>query len=132
MKIYLYRASNFNFSGLSFVAEVNFWCPPKTVVSCDLFIIIIIIIIFNFFRRVFSKCTEAIATSLINNEPMLICSTHAAGIVQHTFCWRYNSYNCMVATLGTSIAKFWISPSFLIHECDSKIYSNTIHDPQSF
>ena len=32
-----------HFSGLSFVAEVNFWRPLKTVVSCNLFIIIIII-----------------------------------------------------------------------------------------
>ena len=30
------------FSGLSFTAEVNFWCPLKTIVSCDQFIIIII------------------------------------------------------------------------------------------
>ena len=45
-----------HFSGLSFIAEVNFWRPPKTVVSCDLFINIIIIII-NFFRRVFSEYT---------------------------------------------------------------------------
>ena len=51
-----------HFSDLSFIAEVNFWRPLKTVVSCDFFIIIIIII--NFFRRVFSECTEAIATSL--------------------------------------------------------------------
>ena len=28
-----------HFSGLSFIAEVNFWRPLKTVVSCDLFII---------------------------------------------------------------------------------------------
>ena len=28
-----------HFSGLSFIAEVNFWCPLKKVVSCDLFII---------------------------------------------------------------------------------------------
>ena len=53
MKTYLYRASNF--SGLCFIEEVNFWRPPKTIVSCDLFIIIIIII--NFFRRVLSECS---------------------------------------------------------------------------
>ena len=53
-----------HFSGLSFIAEVNFWHPPITVDSCDLVILIIIIIII-FFRRVFSECTEAIATSLI-------------------------------------------------------------------
>ena len=28
-----------HFCGLSFIAEVNFWCPRKKVVSCDLFII---------------------------------------------------------------------------------------------
>ena len=36
--------------------------PTKNVVSCDLFILIIIII---FFKRVISECIEAIATSLI-------------------------------------------------------------------
>ena len=35
----------YHFSGLSLIAEVNFWHPPKTVVSYDLFILIIIIII---------------------------------------------------------------------------------------
>ena len=54
-----------HFSGLCFIVEVNFWRPPKTVYSCNLFIIIIIIIIINFFRRVFSECTEAVGTSLI-------------------------------------------------------------------
>ena len=49
------------------MAEVSFWQLLKTVVSCDLFIIIITIIIFiiNFFRQVFSECTEANAISLI-------------------------------------------------------------------
>ena len=70
MKTYLYRSSKFevnhHFTGLSFIAEVNFWHPLKTVISCVLFIIIIIIIfIINFFRLVFSECTEAIATSLM-------------------------------------------------------------------
>ena len=37
--------------------------PVKNRRFFDLFIIIIIII--NFFRRVFSECTEAVATSLI-------------------------------------------------------------------
>ena len=60
IKFEVYR----HFSGLFFIAEVNFWCPPKTVNSCDLFILIIIIIII-FFIRVFSECTVAIATSLI-------------------------------------------------------------------
>ena len=66
MKTYLYRVSNLHhFSGLSFISEVNFWCPPKTVDSCDLFILIIIIIII-FFIRVFSEYTAvAIATSLM-------------------------------------------------------------------
>ena len=39
MKTYLYRASTLKstitFSGFSFIAEVNFWRPPKTVVSCE-------------------------------------------------------------------------------------------------
>ena len=71
----MYRASNLKstitfldhyFSGLSFIAEVNFWRLPKTVVSCDIFIIIIIIIIIiNFFIQVFSEYAEAITTSLI-------------------------------------------------------------------
>ena len=41
MKSYLYRASNLKFtiSGLCFIAEVDFWRPPKSVISCDLFII---------------------------------------------------------------------------------------------
>ena len=69
MKTYLYRASNF-----SVIAEVNFWRPPKTVVSCDKFIIIIIIIIF--FRRVFSEYTEANATTPIPLDTILpeICA----------------------------------------------------------
>ena len=75
MKTYLYRASNLtshhHFSGLSFIAEVNFWRPLKTVVSCDLFINII-----NLFRQVFSECTETIATSLIPLDIILpeICA----------------------------------------------------------
>ena len=66
MKTYLYRALNLKVTITfpTFIAEVNFWCPPKTVDSCDLFILIIIIIIIIFFRRVFSECTETIATSL--------------------------------------------------------------------
>ena len=43
MKTYLYRGSNLksyrHFRDLSFMAEVNFWRLPKTIVSCDLFII---------------------------------------------------------------------------------------------
>ena len=73
MKTYLYRASNFevyhHFSGLSFIAEVNFWHPLKNIVSCDLFIIIIIVI--NFFRRVFSEYTEVNATSIIPLDNIL-------------------------------------------------------------
>ena len=59
MKTYLYRASNLKstITFLGFIEEVNFWRPPKTVVSCNLFILIIIIIII-FFRWVFSECTE--------------------------------------------------------------------------
>ena len=59
-------------SGLSSIAEVSFWRPLKTVISCDLFIIIIIIIfIINFFKRAFSECTEAITISLIPLESIL-------------------------------------------------------------
>ena len=29
-----------HFSGISFIAEVNFWGPLKTIVSCNVFIII--------------------------------------------------------------------------------------------
>ena len=72
MKTYLYRASKFevyhHFSGLSFITEVSFWRPLKTIISCDLFIKIIIIIIINFFRRVFSECTEVITIPLIPLE----------------------------------------------------------------
>ena len=69
----------YHFSGLYFIAEVNFWHPWKTVVSCDLFIIIIIVIIFiiiNFFIRVFSEYTEAVTTSLIPIDAILpeICT----------------------------------------------------------
>ena len=68
MKTYLYRTSNLKstitFFCFSFIVEVSFWRPLKTVVSCDLFIIIIIIFII-FFRWVFSEYTEANATSLI-------------------------------------------------------------------
>ena len=81
MKTYLYRASNLNSTvtflhGLSFMVEVSFWQLLKTIVSCDLFIIIIIIliIIINFFRRVFSECTEAITTSLLETILLEECS----------------------------------------------------------
>ena len=51
-----------HFSGLSFIAEVNFWRPPKTVVSCDLFTN-------NYHNHLlqtgFSEYMEVIATSLI-------------------------------------------------------------------
>ena len=69
MNTYLY-----SFSGLCFIAEVNIWRMPKTVDSCDLFILILIIIII-FFIRVFSECTVAIATSLtplVNNCPEIL------------------------------------------------------------
>ena len=37
MKTYLYEFEVYHhFSGLCFVAEVNFWRPPKTVNSCNL------------------------------------------------------------------------------------------------
>ena len=42
MKTYLCRAEDYHhFSGLSFIVEVSFWRLLKTVVSCNLFIIII-------------------------------------------------------------------------------------------
>ena len=47
---------------LSAIVEVNLWRLPNSDVPCDIFIIIIIII--NFFRRVFSQYTEAIAHHL--------------------------------------------------------------------
>ena len=50
MKTYLHRVSHLK-------------STPKTVKSCNLFILIIIIIIF--FIRVFSECREATAASLI-------------------------------------------------------------------
>ena len=57
------------------MVEDSFWQPLKTVVSCDLFtmiiINIIIILIINFFRWVFSKYTEAITTSLMPLETIL-------------------------------------------------------------
>ena len=62
-----------HFSGLCFIVEDNFWHPPRSVISCDSSIIIIII---NFFRRVFSEYTEANATSLIPLDTILpeICA----------------------------------------------------------
>ena len=73
MKTYLYRASNevyHHSSGLSFMAEVSFWRPLKTIVSSDLFIIIIIIMIFiNFFRQVFSECTALATSQLVTTDP---------------------------------------------------------------
>ena len=71
------------------MAEVNFWHPPKTIVSCDKFIIIIIIM---FFRRVFSKYTEAIATSLI---PIDI-------ILPEIYSFRIG-FSCTVWTKTTSL-----------------------------
>ena len=76
MKTYLYRASNLK-SNNAFLASihsgVNFWHPPKKVVSSNLFIMLIII---NFFRRVFSEYTEAVTTSLIQLDIILpeICA----------------------------------------------------------
>ena len=67
MKTYLYRASNLSLPSLFwplFRSGSQFLAPVKTVVSCNLFILIIIITII-FFRLVFLECTEAIATSLI-------------------------------------------------------------------
>ena len=91
MKTYLYRASNLKF-GLSFIAEVNLWCPPKTILSCDLFINIIIIII-NFFRRVFSEYTEEIATSVIPLD-----------IILPEICAFIIGFSCTVWTKAMSLA----------------------------
>ena len=74
MKTYLKFEVNYHFSSLSFVAEVNFWRPPKIFDSCDLFMLIIIITIIIFFRRVVSECTEAITTSLIRTNFPEICA----------------------------------------------------------
>ena len=76
METYLYRATNLKSTMTFLAAEVNFWRPCKTVVSCDKFINIIIIIIINFFRRVFSVYTEAVTTSLIPIDaiPPEICA----------------------------------------------------------
>ena len=52
MKTYLYRAS----------------CLDLFIIRIIIIIIIIIFIIINFFRRVFSECTEALATSLMPLE----------------------------------------------------------------
>ena len=81
-----------HFSGLSFIEEVNFWCPPKTVVSCDLFINTIIIII-NLFRRDFLEYTEAIATSLIPLD-----------IILPEICAYIIGFSCTVLTKTTSLA----------------------------
>ena len=75
MKTYLYRASNYK-PTITFLALVSsgsqFLAPVKTVISCDLFInVIVIIIIIHFFRQVFSECTNAIATSLILLDTIL-------------------------------------------------------------
>ena len=89
MKTYLYRASNLNhFSGLSFVAEVNFWRLIKTIISCNLFIIII-----NFFRRVFSEFTEANATSLVPLHTIL-----------PEICAFMIGFSCIVWTKMSSLA----------------------------
>ena len=73
MKTYLYRASNLK-STVRFLASFHsgsqFLAPAKTVITCDLFIIVIIIIT-NFFRRVFSEYTEANTTSLIPLDTIL-------------------------------------------------------------
>ena len=63
MNTYLQFEVYHHVSGLSFIAEVNFFHPQKNVISCDVFIKKKIIIIF--FRWFFSECIEAIATSLI-------------------------------------------------------------------
>ena len=52
-----------------FHGRSQFLATAKIVISCDFFIIIIIMM--NFFRWVFSECHEAIATSLILLETIL-------------------------------------------------------------
>ena len=87
MKTYQYRASNLKstitFLALVSIVEVHFWCPLKTVISCDLFIIIIIIFI-NFFRRVSPNVLKRsyITSTTITNFPV-IC----AFIIGFTVMW---------------------------------------------
>ena len=71
MKTYPYRASNFK-STITFLASVSLrksisGARQKSSILAiySYYYVIIIIIIIIFFRRVFSECTEAIATSLI-------------------------------------------------------------------
>ena len=75
MKAYLYRASNMK-STITFLVLVSysgsqFLAHTKNVVSCNLFIILIIIITIPFFGRVVLECTKAIATSHIPLDNIL-------------------------------------------------------------
>ena len=122
MKTYLYRASNVyhHFSGLSFMAEVNFWRPLNTVVSRDVLIIIIIIIIFiNFFRWVFSEYTGANATSLIPLDTTL--PEKCAFII---------GFSCTVWTkmrsLAGSVADAVLADAILILPCPPPILPTNI------
>ena len=81
----------FVMSRLSFIAEFNFWRPPKKVVSCYEFMIISIII--NFITRVFSKYTEAVATSLMPLD-----------IVLPEICAFIIGFSCTVWTQMMSLA----------------------------
>ena len=109
MKTYLYREVYHHFSGLSFIAEVNFWRPPKTVVSCDLFINIIIIII-NFFRRVFFEYTEATATSLI---PLDIILPEICAFIVGFSCTLWTK----MTSLACSLADGVLADTILISPC---------------
>ena len=74
-------------SGLSFMAEDDFWCLLKTIISCDLFNIIIIVIIVFIIIINFSECTEVIATSLIPLDTIL-----------HEICGFIIGFSCTVCT----------------------------------
>ena len=78
MKTYLIKSIKFEvyhyFSGLSFIAEIKIWLPPNAVISSDLFIIIIIII--NLFRRVFSEHISANAT-----QQKMICQNNTQTLI---------------------------------------------------
>ena len=94
----------------------QFLGPPKSVVSCDLFIVIIIIIIIitiviHFFRLVFSECTLAIATSLIPLDTIL----------HEIYAFIINCLSCTVWTkmrsLAGSLADGVLADAILISPC---------------
>ena len=64
MKTYLYRASNFK-STITFWPQFHGGSQFLATAKNLFFLVIYSIIFINFFRRVFSECTEVIPTSLI-------------------------------------------------------------------